>query len=46
MPLAGLEAQAPGAPVVRETHSEWLEHVEEEEKKNKGSIDESESEGD
>jgi len=45
MPLAGLEVQAPGAPVVRETHSEWLEHVEEEEKK-KGSIDESESEGD
>jgi N utilization substance protein A len=28
MPIAGLEAQAPGAAVVRETRAEWLEHTE------------------
>src|SRR5262249_12887611 len=44
MPLAGLEAQAPGAAVVPETHAEWRDHVEEEEHKASG--DESESEGD
>src|SRR5262249_31122982 len=48
MPLAGVEAQAPGAAVVAESHSEWRDHVEEEEntEKNSASADESESEGD
>jgi hypothetical protein len=45
MPRAGLEAQAPGAAVVPESHAEWRDHVEEEEKNNE-SADESESEGD
>jgi len=45
MPLAGLEAQAPGAAVIPESHAEWRDHVEEEENHN-ASADESESEGD
>ncbi|HKF54670.1 MAG TPA: transcription termination factor NusA [Blastocatellia bacterium] len=48
MPLAGLEAQAPGAAVVPESHAEWRDHIEEEEEKekNSASAEESESEGD
>ena len=42
MPIAGLEAQAPGAAVVRETHAEWLEHVEQ---TNSETADESETGG-